>query len=137
MRPTPRITRGYFSRIPKYSTNYPDPFNWTLLWGLLPVLGIAAITVAVVVNVAWVWVVAIVLFVVLYWRHLDHREAICGRVGHWPYKPVPEVAAWRCRRCDRPLEGENERAVSEAVLAAADEVGRARLGGQARYSDRR
>lgn len=133
---TPRITRNYYTRVPRWSTDYPRPFNWLLVRPLdvLP-LAVSAFS-------GWfvpLMVLSIIWFCWRFARRLWRQRHWCDEHGHDPYRPVPEVAEYRCRRCDSVLPDVHATGMAATVEEAAAEVGRARLGDvpQARWSDRR
>lgn len=131
--PSPRITRGYYSRVPRWSTNYPSRFNWTLLRPL-DVVPLAVVLLFVNAFSEWftpLLIVAIAWLCVRLARRLLKRQRWCAEHGHHPYRPVPEVAEYRCWYCDLPLDGPGP---TEAETAA-DTVAKAVP--QSRWSDRR
>jgi hypothetical protein len=132
MRETPRVTRTWLLRIPKYRTSYPEPTNWTL-FALLDFVPLAVC--CVFVN-AWWFDFGFVLSVAWMWIRLSRRKRrrarFCADHGHDPYRPVPERAAWKCWHCDQDLDVSGVMEVPRS--AESDEL---RRRSQSYYSDRR
>ena len=131
---TPRITRSAYTGIPRWRTSYRQPTNWTVFKFTDFVIMGALMLFWAKPYFGGLFFATLVLLVFRVSRLLGRRRRLCEAEGHVPYRPIPEVAEWRCRRCTELLDGTSgDLGLDEAIR----EVERNRPYPQARYSDRR
>lgn len=130
-----RITRGYYTGVPRWRTGYAHPTEWHLirLTDVIPLIvtccfnyTVPHFTLALALSMLWA------LVMMLLRRRRLARE--CAEQGHDPYRPTPDCV--RCWHCGQWLDVDRATGVHAEVEAAAAEV-RDRPIPQSRYSDRR
>jgi ribosomal protein L37AE/L43A len=134
-----RVTRGWFSRLPRYSSSDPvSRTNWnmmtTLDWGVLAI-GLLAAYKSVTWG-AWVFGLSCLWVIVSIVVRSGRRARECERSAHQPYEAARGV--WKCWHCDHELSGEElAESLRRQAYAARRQDDDDADAPQARWSDRR